>query len=271
MSIGSQSGFGIQEWGRRVVGTYLIAALLALGGQATPRDSLFAEGLRLAPMRPAQALTRFEAILARDSLDVPANWHAAVALSDLSLPLTQKAARLRRDSLLDRGQFYARRAVRLSPSNAPALFALGLVLGNTALTKGTREKVRMATEIRSLALRAIAADSTHDGAQHLLGRWNYEVMKLSGLERFIARSILGGGVFGEASWEEARRRLQLATSLDPERIYHRLDLARVLVARKDTAAARTELQRIAGLPNRVAADSTYRREAVELLARLGAP
>lgn len=219
-------------------------------------------------MEPAAALARFQTVLARDSLDTEANWRAAIALNDMSLPLTRKEDRPRRDSLLGLGRDDARRAVRTAPSSAPALFALGLVLGNTALTRGTKEKVRMATEIHSLALRAIAADSNHDGALHLLGRWNYEVMSLSGFQRFVARSILGGGIFGQASWEEARRDLERAVSIDPARIYHHLDLARVLAARNETAAARSELQRIAGLPNRVAADSTYRREAVELLAKL---
>ncbi len=249
--------------------TYAFAVLLALAPQGPSRDSLLAEGVRLAPMQPGAALVRFEAILARDSLDLTANWRAAIALSDLSLPLTRKPDRPRRDSLLWRGQEDARRAVRLAPSDANALFALGMVLGNTALTRGNKERVRMATEIRSLALRAIAADSTHDGALHLLGRWNYEIMKLSGLERFVAKSILGGGIFSQASWAEARRRLEEAVALDPERIYHRLDLARILSARNESAAARSELRLIAGLPNRVAADSTYRREAVELQAKLG--
>lgn len=247
--------------------TYAFTAILALV-QGPSADSLMAEGARLAPMEPAAALVRFETVLALDSLSVPANWRAANALSDMSLPLTRKADRPRRDSLLARGQEDARRAVRLAPTDAHALFALGLVLGNTALTRGGKEKVRMATEIHSLALRAIAADSSHDGALHLLGRWNYEIMKLSGIERFIAKSILGGGVFGQASWQEARRDLERAVALDPDRIYHRLDLARILSARNETAAARSELRRIAGLPNRVAADSTYRREAAELLARL---
>jgi hypothetical protein len=247
--------------------TYALGVLL-VALQSPSRDSLLAEGMRLAPMEPAAALIRFEAILALDSLSVPANWRAAIALSDMSLPLTRKADRPRRDSLLARGVLTARRAVRLAPSDAHALFALGLVLGNTALTRGGKEKVRMATEIHSLALRAIAADSTHDGALHLLGRWNYEIMKLSGIERFIAKSILGGGVFGQASWHEARRDLERAVALDPARIYHRLDLARILSARNETAAAQSELRRIAGLPDRVAADSTYRREAVELLAKL---
>jgi hypothetical protein len=211
---------------------------------------------------------RFEAILARDSADVVANWRAAIALNDVAQPLIAKADRSRRDSLLARGQRDARRAVALAPTDPRALFSLGLVLGNTAITRSIKPRVRMAVEIRDLAVRALAADSTHDGAHHLLGRWNYEVMKLSGFERFIAKSLLGAGVFGLASWEEARRHLERAAALDPGRIYHRLDLARVCLERKDTAAAGAELRRVAGLPNRIAADTTYRREAVELLRRL---
>ena len=247
--------------------TYVVAAVLA-AIQATSRDPVLAEGIRLSAMQPAEALGRFAMLRRADSLDVEASWRAAIALSDLALPLREKRSRPRRDSLLEQAQQQARLAVRLAPDNVDALFALGMVLGNTALTKSIRDKVRMSNEIRSLALRAVAADSTHDGAQHLLGRWHYEVMRLSGVERFIAKSILGAEEFDKASWSEAQRRLKRAVALAPERIYHRLVLARILAARKDKRGAVAELQRISALPDQVAADSTYRREAGEILAKL---
>jgi tetratricopeptide (TPR) repeat protein len=218
-------------------------------------------------MEPAAALTRFEAMLALDSSDVAANWRAAIALNDLA-ELTAANERPRRDSLLARAQQHARRAVRLAPEDARAQFALGLVLGNTALTRGLKQRVRLSVEIREVALRAIGLDSTLDGPHHLLGRWHQEVMKLSSLERFIARSLLGGGAFRQASWWEAQRQLELAVALDPSRIYHRLDLARVYLARKDTVAALIQLRTIDRLPDQVAADSRYRRTAGELLAQL---
>ena len=247
--------------------TYAFRVFLA-AVQAPSHDSLLALGDRLAAMEPAAALTRFEAILAHDSTDVGANWRAAIALNDIALPLSGKETRSRRDSLLARAQDRARRAVRLAPGNARALFALGLVLGNTALSRGLKERVRLAVEIRELALRAIAADSTLDGAHHLLGRWNYEVLQLSGFERFIARKLLGGGELGKANWPEARRELEQAVALDTTRIFHRLDLARIYLARKDTPAAELQLQAVGRLPVRAAADSTYRREARELLGRI---
>ena len=219
-------------------------------------------------MQPAEALPRFEALLARDSTDVEANWRAATALNDVAAQLTTDATRTRRDSLLSNAQQRARRAVRLDPANTKALFVLGLVLGNTALTRGIKERVKLAVEIRDLALRSLAADSLNDGAHHLLGRWNYEVMKLSGFSRLVARTFLGGGVMREASWEEARRELSRAVGLDSTRIYHRLDLAHVQLATHQQADAAIQLRAIARTPIRFAADSGYQREARALLERI---
>jgi FimV-like protein len=126
----------------------------------------------------------------------------------------------------------------------------------------------VAEEVRALAERALAADSTHDGAHHLLGRWHLEVMRLSGVERLVARTFLGARSLGRASWTEAERELARAVALDSTRIYHRLDLARVYLATGRPDLARAHLERIATLPDRVAADSAYRAEARALLERL---
>ena len=118
---------------------------------------------------------------APDSAGTRAARDAAIAANDLAVQLTARADRPRRDSLLAAGLVSAREAVRSAPGDAGALFALALLLGNTALSRGIRERVRLAVEVRETALRALAADSSHDGARHILGRWNYEVMSLSGM------------------------------------------------------------------------------------------
>lgn len=250
----------------------LVAAILLLGSHAAAaqnraRDSLLREGISLAAMEPARAAERFELILGSDSLDLEASWRAAVSLNDVAQEL-DNSARRRRDSLYARAEAHSRRAVRLAPQEVHSLFALALVLGNASLTRGGKARVRSAVEIRDLARRALAADSTHDGAHHLLGRWHAEVRRLSGLGRLFAKTFLGGGVLGEASWDEAIRHLDRAVALDSTRIYHRLDLARVYLDRKRRDDARVQLTIAAALPLRVLADGRYRREAGELLAKL---
>lgn len=241
--------------------------MLLMVAQLGSADSLLEEGRRLAAMRPIEAAAIFERVLATDSTALEANWRAAIALSDRAELLPPDSAR-RRDSLTLAATRYARRAVRLAPDSAASLFALGLVLGRAAVHRGLRERVRVAEEVRALAERAIAADSTHDGAHHLLGRWHFEIMRLSGFERLVARTLLGGKSLGQANWSSAERELTRAVALDSTRIYHRLDLAKLYLATGRPDLARAELERIATLPDRVAADPVYRAEARALLERL---
>jgi hypothetical protein len=260
------------------VGRYLLIGWLgwagAVPGEAqspeprTPRDSLLADAIGLSAFEPAEAARRFEALALRDSLDTEAHWRAAIAWSEAALALTARPERARRDSLNARAESHARRARSLDSTGVWPAFALGLVLGRTALTKGIKARVRMAVEVRQLALRAIAADSMHDGAHHLLGRWHAEVRRLSGFERLIAKTILGGGVFGQASWDAARAHLERAVALDSTRIFHRLDLAAVCIDLEDYACGAAELRQVAELPERVAMDTAYKREGARLRARL---
>lgn len=208
---------------------------------------------------------------APDSLDADASWRTAIALSDEASLLMAKANRRRRDSLYALAAAHARRAERLDSTGAGPAFALGLVLGNVALTKGIRERVRLAVEVRRLALRALAADSLHDGAHHLLGRWHAEVRRLSGFERLIAKAVLGGGVFGEASWDSARTHLERAVALDSTRVFHRLDLARICFETEDLTCAHRQLGEAERLPEREPLDSVYKREAAALRGRLERP
>ncbi|MGH7560684.1 MAG: hypothetical protein ACRENB_06675, partial [Gemmatimonadales bacterium] len=225
-------------------------------------------GVRLAPFHPGEAARRFETLAASDSQNVEAHWRAAISRADEAELLVAKAERPRRDSLLALALAHGRRGVRLDSTSVWPSFALGLVLGNLALTKGVRDRVRLAVEIRRLALRALAADSMHDGAHHLLGRWHAEARRLSGFERLLARTLLGGGVLGEASREEARRHLARAAAIDSMRILHRLELAKVCLDQKDEACAGAELRAALSQPERFAADAGYKRRAEELLARL---
>jgi len=147
-------------------------------------------------------------------------------------------------------------------------YSLALAIGRASLTKSKKERVRRAGVIRTEVLRSLEIDSTNDKAYHLLGRWHAEIMRLSGFTRFFAKAFLGGGVFGEASWDKAIENMDRAVSLAPQIIYHHLDLAEVLVDRKRYAEARIHLERIKDLPLTDAMDVVYRQDADRLLTRI---
>ena len=250
----------------------LLAAAVVVSGAPLRAQSVaqqVAAGIAARAARePAEAVTHFQAALAQDSMNYEANWEAALALIDVGKATPDSVKSPARDSLYALAEVYARRAVAANPADAEGHFALANAVGRASLTKSKSERIRRAAEIRSEALRAIELNPRHDGAYHVLGRWNAEIMRLSGMTRFLARSFLGAGIFREASWEGAVNNMEKAVELDPRRIYHRLDLAEVYVNRHRFADARSQLQQIALLPVADALDPTYKEQAAELLRRI---
>jgi tetratricopeptide (TPR) repeat protein len=230
---------------------------IALGRQATEaRD-------------PKSALQHFEAALAADSTSYEANWRAALAMLDIGKQTPDSVASPARDSLYDRAEVLARRAVAASPNEAQGHFVLSNAIGRASLTKGKKERVKRAAEIRDEALKAIELDPKHDGAYHILGRWNAEIMRLSGVTKFFAKSFLGAAVFDQASWEGAVANMEKAVELNPTRVYHRLDLAEIYIDRKRFGDARTQLQKAERLPVADVMDPTYKEDAARMLKEIG--
>ncbi len=210
------------------------------------------------------ALAHYDAALTLDSADYEANWRAAIALMDQGEQIPDGVKSPERDSLYARAERFARRAVAADSAGADGHFALAAAVGRASLSMGKKERIRRARVIRDEALRAIELNPRHDGAYHILGRWNAEIMRLSGLSRFFAKRLLGAGIFNEASWEAAVSNMERAEALDPTRLYHRLELAEIYVDRKRYDDARAQLAELAALPDREVMDSVYRREAAEL-------
>jgi len=167
-----------------------------------------------------------------------------------------------------RAEEWGRRAVAANPSRPEGHSVLAAALGALSLRVGVRQRVMLSKEIRREAIAAIKADSTYPGGWHILGRWNAEVMRLGGAARFFARTFLGAPVFGEASREKAEEYLARAVELEPGRIAHHGELARVRLERGDTTGARAEFERVLGLAPHDPEDPAYREEATRRLHEL---
>jgi regulator of microtubule dynamics protein 3 len=254
---------------RSCIVVLLLAAQAPLTAAQTVADHV-AMGVAAIEARDLRTgLAHYEAALALDSTDYAANWRAAFALLDEGELIPDSLPRAERDSLFARAEVLARRAVVADSTSPEGHFAVAATVGRAALTMGKKERIRRAKIVREEALRTLALDPTHDGAYHVLGRWNAEIMRLSGFSRFFAKRFLGAGIFSEASWEAAITNLQKAVELDPERIYHRLELARIYADRKRYQEALDQLGRISSLPDRELLDPLYRERAVELARRIG--
>jgi len=219
-----------------------------------------------AAMNVASALKHYEAAMAADPKSYEALWKASREAVDLGE--SPNTAKDRRTELYKSAELYARRAVEVKPNDAEGHFHLARSLGRTALTLGTRDRIKYATDVRAQALEALKYDPKHAGALHVMGVWNAEVMRLNGFSRMMAKNFLGGQVFGSASWKNAVRYMEESVAAEPQRITHRLDMGKIYRDVGDKAKAREQFELVARLPATDANDSMYKREAERQLKSL---
>ena len=211
---------------------------------------------------PEEALSALEEHLALHPDDYRARWLAARAAASVGL---LQGSEEEQNPWFRRGVAHAEEAVALRAEGVEGLYWLTVNVGRLAFTLSPRETADAAQEIYLLAHRILALDSLHAGAWNALGKLNFEVMRLSAFERFLARIFLGNDALRLTSWENALAFNTRAVELDPTNPSFRLDLGVVHLFRGRYEEAARELQSVLDLPLRHPGDVLYQREASELL------
>ena len=255
--------------GFRIVSLIQALSLASTAAAAQSAAGFIQAGVEAQLARNPEAGRReMQQAIAVDSTSYEAHWRLAELLVDIGKQTPDSVKSAARDSLYAEAEAQARIAVRLNPDGADGHYILAAGIGRASLTKGKKERVKRASEIRIEALRAIELDPAHHKAYHVMGRWNAEIMRLSGLQRFFAKSFLGGKIFNAAAWDSAVVYMDKALQHSPENIYHHLDLAEILIDRDRFTEARTHLTRIAELPVFDVMDPAYQQRAVMLLTQI---
>jgi len=247
----------------------LLVGCLVVAGAAraqSPSDHIALGDSAYAHFKPDEALTHYLAAVGPDSSNYEALWKAARSEIDLAEAEKDEG---RRNQFSVAGERLARRAIRVNPQDAEAHFHLARALGRRALSVGVRDRVKFGTEVHDEAMAALRLDPNHPGALHVMGVWNAEIMRLNGIQRFFAKNVLGGRVFGEASWDKAVSYMERSVAVDPDRIVHHLDLAKIYADVGDKAKARTQLELVVQGRRSDFNDPAYQREAQAALAKLG--
>jgi len=221
-------------------------------------------------LKPVSEMIELKGMLAADSGWYPALWRAAEAEVDIARLIKgeHESSRRLRDSVFEVAADYARRSVAADSLGAEGHFTVALALGELSRTRGGKERVRFARIIYDEAARATALDSLHDGAEHVLGAWHAEVMRLSGIQRFFAKTLFGAGFMDRAAWDSAVVHLERAVAIKPEYLFHRLELARVYADLERWADANAQLDVIPGLAPTDVLDREHRAEAAALRERV---
>jgi tetratricopeptide (TPR) repeat protein len=251
---------------RRLLSAAALLTIAVLPARVTGQSA--AEHIALgdkdhAAMNAPGALQHYETAIKADPKSYEALWKGAREAVDVG---EFNASAEERDRLYSVAELYARRAAEANPSDAEGHFHLARALGRKALSLGKRDQVKYAGDVRTHALEALKLNPKHPGALHVMGVWNYTVMRLSGMSRFMAKTFLGGKVFDSANWDDAQRYLEESVASEPSRLVHHLDLARVYAARGDKERARAQYEATIRAAATEFNDRHFQRQASEEMA-----
>lgn len=246
-----------------------ISMLLVFSATAfgqTAADEVAAGDRAYAALEEPAALEHYQKAIASEPGSYETLWKASRAAIDNGIPAPNAT---KRNALFATAEQYARRAVAVNPDDAEGHFVLAWVLGKTALTQSARNRVKYGTEVRAQALECLRLKPSHAGCLHIMGVWNAEIMRLNSFVRLIAKTFLGGRVFGSASWKEAVRYMEAAVAAEPERVVHRLDMGEVYRDVGEKANARAQFETGLRLPSTDYNDPRFKADIQADLDKLG--
>lgn len=240
---------------------YLSAGMLlaaSIAGAQTAAEHIALGDKEYVAMNATAALQHYEEAIKLDPNNYEALWKAS--RSDVDLGSYERNDE-KRGLYYSHAEQYARKAVAANPGDANGHFNLARALGKNALSQGPKARIKYAKEVRNQALECLKIDPKQAGCLHVMGMWNAEVMRLSGFTRMMAKNFLGGQIFGQASWPEAKRYMEESVAAEPNRIIHHLDLGGVYKDLGDKTRARAEYEAVMKLPNEDYNDRQYKSEA----------
>lgn len=193
---------------------------------------------------------------------VPVLWRLVYTYADLGRVTEDEDQRA---MYYEQGLDVAKAALDVDSTSARAHLSMAVAEGRVALDAGTGERIRRSRAVKRHVDRAIAIDSTLDGAFHVRGRWNREVADLGFFQRAIVKTVYGG--LPDASFEQAVRDFLRAIELHDE-IFHHLELGKTYLKLDREDAARSQFQTALEMPLADPFDTRYKEEARELLDEL---
>ena len=153
------------------------------------------------------------------------------------------------------------RALLLDSNSADAHFQLARAVGKIALFKGVFNSIGLAKQVRREAQGALAIDSLHDGAWHILGRWHREI----GKKPKLIRGPLG---LGAANKRDAIAFMERAIAINSANINHHLEMGITCLEYDMMESARREFELCISLPAERRLDNKYKEEAEKYLAKM---
>lgn len=158
---------------------------------------------------------------------------------------------------------YAESALKVDHKNSEANCVMAIALGRSSMSKSGRDKIDNAKEVKKYVDAAIAGDPKNFKAWHVLGRWQYEISNLNGLERGLVKVLYGA--LPPATLKQSIASFEKARALRPEFLLNYYEMARAYKDNDNKAKAIAYLQLMITLPNQTEDDPGIKNKAKALL------
>lgn len=203
---------------------FVFVVQLELSAQQVNQDSLLVKADSLYDnFVEKEALEAYKLLLQQDSLNYEALWRSSFLYSRIGNRQQEKETQR---EYFNQAKSLVEKALEVDSTDAQSHYVMSVAMGRMALISGARDRVAASREIKRHVDRALAFDSTHAGAWHVLGRWHFKVANLSFVERLAANTLFGG-IPGDASNNKAAEAIERAIELNDDYVLYYHDLAMV--------------------------------------------
>ena len=242
----------------------LCGCLFFAGLPAQDTGNLIKEANRLeAGLNERAALNKFKEVIKFQ----PKNTLALNKCSELCSRIgNREPGAKQRQAYYEAAESYAVQSLKVNPNDAEANTVMAIALGRVSLSKGGKEKLQTANEIKRYADFALKIDPTNYKAWHVLGRWHYELSTLNFIERAAAKLLFGA--VPHSSFSAAIAAFEKCSSLNGNFISNYFEMARAFDKAGNKPKAIAALHKVALLPNTTEDDAGIKQEAKRLFDHL---
>jgi tetratricopeptide (TPR) repeat protein len=175
----------------------------------------------------------------------------------------------RQNSWWDTGMMYGDSAIAVRPEGVDGRYWRGAAYGRRALNAVPEYGAELAQTAYEDAYAILDLDPDHGGAHNILGKIFFEIMSLSGIQRWLGRTFVRTEALKESSWEAAELHLEAAAEDWPDSVLLQYDLAELYRKRGREAEARDQFRHVTRMAIVHPTDPALQRDAARMLEELG--
>lgn len=230
--------------------------------QAQDITAMIKEGDRLESIPDeSAAFHKFREVLKHQ----PLNMYALCRTSELCSRIGKRQTNPKvRADYYNAAKTYAGIALKINPKDSDANCVMAIALGRSSMSKSGREKVETAREIKKYLDVSLSSDPHNFKAWHILGRWEYEIANLNGMERAIVKVLYGG--IPPASIKQSITAFEKSRVLQPGFLLNYLEMAKAYKEDDQQQKATYYLRHLLTLPNQTEDDPAIKEQAKKYLA-----